>query len=50
MNLSRCKLGDYVIVGANNVVRRGNIPDNSIVIGITVKVVKRYDSLNRSWK
>lgn len=43
-------LGDHVIVGAHAVVCRGNVPDNSVVVGIPAKVVKRYDSHIQAWQ
>lgn len=41
-------LGNHCIVGTNAVVR-GVFPDNSVIVGIPAKVIKRYDGHSDKW-
>ncbi len=42
-------LGKHCVVGTNAVVR-GHFPDYSVIVGVTAKIVKRYDEVSRKWK
>ena len=42
-------LGKQCVVGANAVVR-GGFPDNSVIVGVPAKVVKRYDQKLKAWR
>ena len=42
--LPGARIGRHVVVGANSVVR-GEIPDNSVVVGVPGRVVRSHDGL-----
>lgn len=42
-------LGDNCIVGANAVVK-GNYPNNSMIVGVPGRIIKRYDLETNKWK
>ena len=42
-------LGDNCIVGANAVVK-GNYPENSMIVGVPGKIIKKYDLETYKWK
>lgn len=46
--LPNCNIGDNCIVGAGSVVR-GNIPDNSLVIGNPSQVIGTVNDLAKKW-
>lgn len=41
-------LGNNCIVGANAVVK-GEYPDNSVIVGVPGKIIKRYDQEQKVW-
>lgn len=47
--LPGCKIGNGCVVGANAVVA-GEVPDNSIVVGIPAKVIKKYNIIKQAWE
>ncbi len=46
--LSNSKIGKGAIIGANSVVK-GEIPPNTISVGIPAKVIKKYDFDKKCW-
>lgn len=44
------ELGDHVIVGANAVVCRGEVPSNCVIAGAPAGIVKRYNALTEEWE
>lgn len=47
--LSGTTIGDGCIIGANAVLTGKNYPENSIIVGIPAKVIKRYDTFTKQW-
>jgi len=46
--LAGVHIGDGCVIGANSVVN-SDISDNSIAVGSPARVVKKYDTTNKSW-
>ncbi len=43
------KLGDHCIVGSNAVVK-GEFQDNSVIVGVPGKIIKRFDIERKIWR
>lgn len=47
--LKGTNIGRHCVIGANSVVK-GTFPDNSIIVGIPARIVKRYNDLSNRWE
>lgn len=47
--LKGTNIGNHCVIGANSVVK-GTFHDNSIIVGIPARIVKRYNDLSQRWE
>ena len=47
--LPGCRIGSGCIIGANSVIKN-NFEDNSIIVGVPGKIIKRYKSNEKRWE